>query len=600
MLNDSLMEVRLQLPDLLTSPLPVKNSVDLIFELLAWKKLSLQNQLLESDQYQVLQKEFDISKLIEVFSKFSTRFPSRFKTGLLNRSDIIPLVKHLYTCIDYWDGEICIQDLGGLRSILQVSNSSLLNPVGLCKLLLAALDMKPGEDVYIPYIQDPSFVLGISLENEVFCETAHQDFFHWLPIYEILFGIKAECSNSDPVIQPNFQAKGTLQTFDYSAAILPINSAEKVPDQDPYFRFSNDVLGSKRKDVAILEHILVCARQKAVVIVPHSMLRTNVSTQRSFRERLVKEKKVEAVVSISERLFPHKQQTCILVIDKIKKCESILFLEAVVEAGDYENDDYADRNIQNILSYLTREKQSEVNSREVPCQKVLENRSDLSPRSYLLSDTAREAIFFINRNRNVKLSEIAAFPSKLSSNAVTSDPKYKFKVKEVNAQHLENERYVLESDLKYLDWTKLDESTDLAKFSLYPLDIVLCTKGKVGAVGLMPESLDNQWLPNQTLTTVRVNSDLVSPQYLYMFFCSKLFRSQLESLTAGTSVPTLPSAAVKDLKIPILPIQAQRRVEKAFDRIQDLLEQIRHHEHEISSLRDSFWKSEQMEAVSER
>lgn len=104
-----------------------------------------------------------------------------------------------------------------------------------------------------------------------------------------------------------------------------------------------------------------------------------------------------------------------------------------------------------------------------------------------------------------------------------------------------------------------DERKRIEGVTIKPGDILVSIKGSVGVVGQVPldakldELLDEPWIVSQSLAIIRwrPNSAILSASILGAILTAPWVREELERLSGGSVIKTLPMSAVRALQIPV-------------------------------------------------
>lgn len=97
----------------------------------------------------------------------------------------------------------------------------------------------------------------------------------------------------------------------------------------------------------------------------------------------------------------------------------------------------------------------------------------------------------------------------------------------------------------------------LKRFTTYPDDLIISCSGTVGKVSIIKDD-DPKGIISQALLTLRVNKDLILPEFLKYFFCSYEGYNSLVSRSTGSVQVNISKRAVIEeipLKLPPLDIQ---------------------------------------------
>lgn len=113
------------------------------------------------------------------------------------------------------------------------------------------------------------------------------------------------------------------------------------------------------------------------------------------------------------------------------------------------------------------------------------------------------------------------------------------------------------------------------RYRVSPNDLLVANRGTRMTAALVPDGLAA--VASGQLFIVRPHSDLVTPEYLHWFLNLPSTQEHLRSHARGSYVKTLSIAVLKDLAVPVLPIELQHRVcelAALASRERDLLERI--------------------------
>lgn len=109
----------------------------------------------------------------------------------------------------------------------------------------------------------------------------------------------------------------------------------------------------------------------------------------------------------------------------------------------------------------------------------------------------------------------------------------------------------------------------ISRYTISKDDVFLSIAGTIGVTGLIPDELDGANLTENACKLV-IKSDL-DKKYLYYFTLSTSFRSQTVAGIKQTAQPKLALARIKDIRIPLPPLEEQRRIvarlDAAFEKI---------------------------------
>ena len=169
--------------------------------------------------------------------------------------------------------------------------------------------------------------------------------------------------------------------------------------------------------------------------------------------------------------------------------------------------------------------------------------------------------------KEVKLGD-AAIVTKLAGFEFTKYIKYKEsgEVIAIRALNVKNGTFDL-TDVKRID---RDISDSLTRSKLYKGDIVLTYTGaKFGEVALVRHNDRYHLAPNVAKVTAGENCD---PYFLYSYFRGDYFRQQLNNYSGGSSQPTIPMSAIRQLTVPVPSLIEQKAIAATLSCLDDKIE----------------------------
>lgn len=207
--------------------------------------------------------------------------------------------------------------------------------------------------------------------------------FHQVNIAQV--GIKLGDTLRNPL-----QENGKLRQFDAVIANPPIgvvwNSSEA--NQDEFQRFRRGIPPSSRADYAFILHIIESLKEngRAVILVPHGVLFRE-GVEGDIRRKIIEENLVEAVIGLPRNLlFGTSTPTAILVINKAKSDQTILFIDGSKEFGKNQfHTTLRDQDIEKILNIFRERKNVPDYAHEASYGEIVENDYNLNVALYIFS-----------------------------------------------------------------------------------------------------------------------------------------------------------------------------------------------------------------------
>jgi type I restriction enzyme M protein len=158
----------------------------------------------------------------------------------------------------------------------------------------------------------------------------------------ILHGVpNADIQNEDTLETPLHTEEGRLKQFDRVIANPPFSQNYKKSELTYKERFSHFMPESGKKgDYMFVQHMIASLKSsgKMGVVMPHGVLFRS-GEEGKFREYLIKERKIlEAVVGLPSGLFYGTGiPACLLIVNKAKTSDEILFINADAEYKEGKN-----------------------------------------------------------------------------------------------------------------------------------------------------------------------------------------------------------------------------------------------------------------------
>jgi restriction endonuclease S subunit len=127
-----------------------------------------------------------------------------------------------------------------------------------------------------------------------------------------------------------------------------------------------------------------------------------------------------------------------------------------------------------------------------------------------------------------------------------------------------------------------------------PGDVLLSVRGRIGAVGIVPEHQGQDgptaWLASQAFVILRLrhNSPITS-LILYRYLSSPMGQGLLQSLSTGMTVPMVSMGDIKKLRVMIPTADEQREIVKQYDKVRKLRAQIKQLEVLADDLNAASW-----------
>ena len=105
----------------------------------------------------------------------------------------------------------------------------------------------------------------------------------------------------------------------------------------------------------------------------------------------------------------------------------------------------------------------------------------------------------------------------------------------------------------------------LLKGHLETNDILITTRGNLGDIALVPVEYDGANI-NAQIVLLRANDRQIIPDYLKWCFDIPEVKKQINQLSTGTALKQLPVSKLRQIKIPLPPLEEQKRIAAILDK----------------------------------
>lgn len=130
-----------------------------------------------------------------------------------------------------------------------------------------------------------------------------------------------------------------------------------------------------------------------------------------------------------------------------------------------------------------------------------------------------------------------------------------------------------DDDFVFIDSHLAD--SEFGKFVCEANDVILCHKGTLGKIGIIPEkSKFKSYIMGNSMMKVRCNRSRLEPMFLYYWLCSPAGQEYLFSRVSQVGVPQIqrPLTTLREAPIPVPPIEEQKEITKILSSLDDKIE----------------------------
>ncbi len=585
-----------------------------VLEIIAYRKIANRLNADQANQggllfYEIIKKQENILGFIE----------SQLQSIFLNDSQVL-------SAISLGKSALCQMEREGLTAFMRVLDripddvatyqvllematshladlGSLQIPGEVERLMVDLGGIQPGASVYCPFSSLGLAHAAAARGAAVFAEqpVSMKALATWL---SVLFDHDVRNAYGDPIQSPSWKDPlGSLRRFDITLSATPLEpKCNYNIASDIFNRFPEK---TRVPNILYIRHILAQTTRRAVVIVPNGFLFRTTSAEAAFKQEMLRNRWISAVIALPPGLLTSTSVAfSILVLDMSSAHSKVLFINASDERffmprqrrGALGSSRNRLCHVEELLE-LFRERKDSDYSRVVDHEEIYANRWNLQAERFALVGEQRRVFSYLAEMQTRPLETVATVinqaPLEKFARALNpaTDPAMVdvgIEVREVTLGDLGDDGYVmLPKSLIRLDARAKPYLQDSI---LRPGDLLLTVKGMVGRVALVREYAGSAWIPNQSFHIIRLNESAnITPVILLRFFESETGRALLESRAGGSTVRMLQIKDIKDMPVPVLLEEEQRRVCALDADIVESYKKIRSIEEEIASKRKSLW-----------
>lgn len=120
---------------------------------------------------------------------------------------------------------------------------------------------------------------------------------------------------------------------------------------------------------------------------------------------------------------------------------------------------------------------------------------------------------------------------------------------------------IVDNDPKFYS---LNENSNLLNYRIFENDILMSLTGNVGRVGRFPKEMLPAFI-NQRVCRLKSKSELLDEEYLFQFLNSDIFEREAVNNSSGAAQLNLSTKWIEDFKIPLPPLEEQKRIATLLD-----------------------------------
>jgi type I restriction enzyme M protein len=390
------------------------------------------------------------------------------------------------------------------------------------------------------------------------------------------------------------EANEPLHTHDIAIVTPPFN-VRNAPNL-------KDTLGmrlpaSPNSESAGVTLALSRARKLAICLLPPAFLFQSSKANQTFREHLIMEHGLDAVVSLPGGMLNDTSiPTALLLLKLPLHAPQTVFM--VDARGDRPRPATGMVFPRGLAKAISRHTETEI-SKSVAVSEVADNNFVLSPERYLSVDAKRIHELTSSSETVIVLEEAVDFfrPQALPKDAVGATENFI----EVGAADIDEVGLVRAPTKRVVVAREAMMQARRAQLELG--DIILAVKGSAGKVGFIrqiPEG--SNWLANQSFLILRLrrHGPIRDPRVVFRYLSSPLGQGKLQSLRGGTAVPVLQMNDMRRLAVAVPSQDEQGDIAQQVNALFVLQDQIEKLRVSVADHQKKIWPESRVNSLSSR
>lgn len=321
---------------------------------------------------------------------------------------------------------------------------------------------------------------------------------------------------------------------------------------------------------------------KAIVVMNNAGLYSLKNSDVEFRKLLVSGGYIESVISLPEKLFANTSiPVTLLVLSNNNNKIKFINAEKMIQNNKLINSAKL-LNIDEILNEY-------VNITDSSYTKIIDN-TELVNESFNL---------YVQNYMGIENLEIK-FPRILNELCFDVYRGYQISANDIN-QNSEPQEGLLEHKIVNIvniidgiienNLTKIYlEDGKLNKYLLKNKDLLVTLKGTITRFSVVELKENERLIPSGNFTVLRLDTSIVNPYYLKMFFESSKGNAIINSIKSGGALPSINISQLKDIKVPVPPIEEQNKIVNRYlaktDEIQMIKSKLKNLEDSLTEIKN--------------
>lgn len=321
---------------------------------------------------------------------------------------------------------------------------------------------------------------------------------------------------------------------------------------------------------------------KAIVVMNNAVLYSLKNSDVEFRKLLVSGGYIESVISLPEKLFANTSIPVTLLVlsnnnDKIKfiNAEKMIQNKKLINSAKL-------LNIEEILNEYANISDSSY-TKIIDNKELVNENFNLHVQNYMGIENLEikfprilnELCFDVYRGYQISANDI-------NLNSEPQEGLLEHKI--VNIVNIIDG--IIENNLTkiYLEDGKLN------KYLLKNKDLLVTLKGAITRFSVVELKENERLIPSGNFTVLRLDTSIVNPYYLKMFFESTKGNAIINSIKSGGALPSINISQLKDIKVPVPPIEEQNKIVNRYlaktDEIQMIKSKLKNLENSLTEIKN--------------
>lgn len=557
----------------------IQEAVKLIYVIKAWEKLSDAGDIVEEMTFNnFYSQKVETKKLVSIFEKLSKSHKLfelyAFDQKMFDDKALAHMLGFAKNIAELPSVNDAITSTKGIQNF-SVSNQ-------IAELGIRLLDGE-NDELYVPFTN--GFAYAQYTDKKVYADSPIIELALIAELIKILENKEIIFEITNSLDEPKFineDAPHLLREFESVLSFPPFNLRDKLDvSKDTFHRFQyqkGTVL-----DIAHFEHILAQTKSKAVVLMAVGFTYRG-GAEEEFRKYLVKKNYIEAILQLPPNLHSATSiETTFFVINKQKNDDKVHFINLKDESfivRDGRKLVFA--NLDDILDIYENKKEMENIAVLASSDEIANNNYSFAIDRYVMSQKSKELQALLDRFELVALEEIA----EIRRSQLFKDEGEGKEVYEVSPSDMSKAGFTLECGKAKQIGSQYNR---LQTYKLEPYDVLLSTKGTIGKVGIIGE-ISEAMIASQAIQVIRMNGEDKKEKAiaLYMFLKSDLGQTALASLVAGVAMPQIATAEIKQLGVPKLTNEQQKKILSSFNSELKMYNEIENLNNQIKTIHSNF------------